>query len=86
LEIEEPLSMGNLKLMLKRKVLTGQTQSGLHHNQTLPEPQRKYLSQIQLLTNPEPILHLILETEELLSMLKHKEMINQKEPIKVSTN
>ena len=68
---------------------TGQQQNGMHQmqvNQTSLAHQKKFSSQIQSLTNLEPIPHHILVTEEQLSMLKLKEMINQKEQIKVLIN
>jgi len=75
--------------LLKLKVMkepTGQIPNGLFHNQTLKAHQKEYMFLTQSLINPEQILHLTKEIEEQLSTLKPKEMINQKEPIKVSTN
>ena len=79
-EIEELPFMLNLNL----RVTIGQILSGLLHNQTLLETQKKFWFLILLLTNQELILHLILEIEELHFMLKV--MINQKEQTKELIN
>jgi len=48
---------------------TSQPLSGHHHNQTLMVNLKKWMSLTQSLTNIMPILHLLKETEELLSVL-----------------